>query len=197
MKLGEENEILVKGPTVMRGYFNRPEDTAKVMTADGFLRTGDAGQMDGQGNLIFTERIKELMKTSNGQYVAPQRVEGMLGKDAFIDQIAIIADSRNFVSALIVPSFEGLEEHARSMGLKYRSMTELLSHSKVVEFFEARIETLQKGLAKYEQVKKFTLLHRPFSMEKGEVTPTLKLRRKSIEAAFRAEIEAMYRKVKP
>jgi len=197
VKLGEENEILVKGPTVMRGYFNRPEDTAKVMTEDGFLRTGDAGQMDAKGNLIFTERIKELMKTSNGQYVAPQRVEGMLGKDAFIDQIAIIADSRNFVSALIVPSFEGLEEHARSMGLKYRSMTELLSHSKVVEFFEARIETLQKGLAKYEQVKKFTLLHRPFSMEKGEVTPTLKLRRKSIEAAFRAEIEAMYRKVKP
>lgn len=192
VKLGEENELLVKGPTVMRGYYNRPEETAKVMTADGFLRTGDAGGMDAQGNLIFTERLKELMKTSNGKYIAPQRVEGTLGKDAFIDQVAIIADSRNFVSALIVPSFEGLEEHARTLGLKYHSLAELVQHSKVVEFFETRIEHLQKELAKYEQVKKFTLLHRPFSMELGELTPTLKLRRKSIEAAFKAEIEAMY-----
>jgi len=196
VKLGEDHEILVKGPTVMRGYFNRPEETAKVMTADGFLRTGDAGDLDAQGNLIFTERIKELMKTSNGKYIAPQRVEGTLGKDAFIDQIAIIADSRNFVSALIVPSFEGLEEHARSIGIKYHNLTELLHHTKVVEFFETRIQHLQQELAKYEQVKKFTLLPRPFSMELGELTPTLKLRRKSIEAAFKAEIEAMYRSVK-
>jgi long-chain acyl-CoA synthetase len=197
VKLGDENEILVKGPTVMRGYFNRPEDTAQVMTADGFLRTGDAGQLDPRGNLVFTERIKELMKTSTGKYIAPQRVEGALGKDPFIDQIAIIADSRNFVSALIVPSFEGLEEHARALGLKYHDLAELVAHSKVVEFFETRIEHLQQELAKYEQVKKFTLLHRPFSMERGELTPTLKLRRKSIEAAFKAEIEAMYRTVKP
>jgi long-chain acyl-CoA synthetase len=195
VKLGEENEILVKGPTIMRGYFNRPEETARVTTADGFLRTGDAGNLDPQGNLIFTERIKELMKTSNGQYVAPQKVEGTLGKDAFIDQIAIIADSRNFVSALIVPSFEGLEEHARAMGLKYRNMAELLAHSKVVEFFESRIHRLQAELAKHEQVKKFTLLPRAFSMEMGELTPTLKLRRKCIEAAFRSEIEAMYKKM--
>jgi long-chain acyl-CoA synthetase len=165
------------------------------MTPDGFLRTGDAGNLDPQGNLIFTERIKELMKTSNGQYVAPQKVEGTLGKDAFIDQIAIIADSRNFVSALIVPSFEGLEEHARAMGLKYRNMAELLAHSKVVEFFESRIHRLQAELAKHEQVKKFTLLPRAFSMEMGELTPTLKLRRKCIEAAFRSEIEAMYKKM--
>jgi long-chain acyl-CoA synthetase len=197
VKLGEDHEILVKGPTVMRGYYNRPEETAKVMTADGFLRTGDAGALDAQGNLIFTERIKELMKTSTGKYIAPQRVEGTLGKDAFIDQIAIIADSRNFVSALIVPSFEGLEEHARSIGIKYHNLAELLHHTKVVEFFETRIHHLQRELAHYEQVKKFTLLQRPFSMELGELTPTLKLRRKSIEAAFKAEIEAMYRNVKP
>ena len=195
IKLGEDNEILVKGPTIMRGYFNRPEETAKAMTADGFLRTGDAGNLDAQGNLIFTERIKELMKTSNGQYVAPQKVEGALGKDAFIDQIAIIADSRNFVSALIVPSFPGLEEHARAMGLKYRTLAELIAHSKVVEFFDKRIQELQKELAKHEQVKKFTLLTRPFSMELGEITPTLKLRRKRIEAAFKGEIEAMYKKM--
>lgn len=197
VKLGEDREILVKGPTVMRGYWKRPEETAKAMTEDGFLRTGDAGALDAQGNLIFIERIKELMKTSNGKYIAPQRVEGTLGKDAFIDQIAIIADSRNFVSALIVPHFEGLEEHARSIGLKYRNLADLLEHTKVVEFFETRIHHLQQELAQYEQVKKFTLLKRPFSMELGELTPTLKLRRKSIEAAFKAEIEAMYRSVKP
>ena len=171
VKLGQDREILVKGPTVMRGYYHRPEETAQVMTPDGFLRTGDAGDLDAQGNLIFTERLKELMKTSTGKYIAPQRVEGTLGKDAFIDQVAIIADSRNFVSALIVPSFEGLEEHARTLGLKYRNLAELLHHSKVVEFFETRIHHLQQELAHYEQVKKFTLLHRPFSMERGELTP--------------------------
>ena len=197
VKLGEDQEILVKGPTIMRGYWKRPEETAKAMTADGFLRTGDAGGMDAQGNLIFTERIKELMKTSNGKYIAPQRVEGTLGKDAFIDQIAIIADSRHFVSALIVPHFEALEEHARTLGLKCRDMAELLEHSKIVAFFESRIHHLQQELAQYEQVKRFTLLKRPFSMELGELTPTLKLRRKSIEAAFKAEIETMYRSVKP
>jgi long-chain acyl-CoA synthetase len=192
VRMGEDNELLVKGPTVMRGYYNRPEETARVMTSDGFFRTGDAGGIDAQGNLFFTERIKELMKTSNGQYVAPQKVEGTLAKDAYIEQVAIIADSRNFVSALIVPYFDRLEEHAHAMGIKYRSQADLLLNSKVMEFFESRIVELQKGLAKYEQVKKFTLLPRPFSLDLGEITPTLKLRRKHIEKAFRAEIEAMY-----
>ena len=119
-------------------------------------------------------------------------MEGTLGKDAFIEQVAIIADSRNFVSALIVPYFDQLEEHARAMGVTWRSQAELLRNGSIVEFFGNRIEQLQAGLAKYEQVKKFTLLHRPFSMDLGELTPTLKLRRKPIEKAFRAEIEAMY-----
>lgn len=193
VRIGEEGEIQVKGPTVMRGYWNRPEETAQAMTPDGYFRTGDAGGMDPSGHLLFTERLKELMKTSTGLYVAPQRVEGTLCKDAFIEQVAVIADSRNFVTALIVPYFDRLEEYARELGLTYRSKAELLRHSKVVECFETRLAELQKGLAKYEQVKRFTLLSRPFSMDQGEITPTLKLRRKSIEAAFRAEIEAMYR----
>jgi long-chain acyl-CoA synthetase len=193
VRIGEEGEIQVKGPTVMRGYWNRPEETAQAMTPDGFFRTGDAGGMDTSGHLIFTERLKELMKTSTGLYVAPQRVEGTLTKDAFIEQVAVIADSRNFVTALIVPYFDRLEEYARELGLTYRNKAELLRHSKVVECFETRLAELQKGLSKYEQVKRFTLLSRPFSMDLGEITPTLKLRRKSIEAAFRVEIEAMYR----
>lgn len=192
VKLGENNELLVRSPTVMRGYYNKPDATAEVMTADGFLRTGDAGELDDEGNIYFTERLKELMKTSNGKYVAPQLVEGTLGKDRFIEQIAIVADARHFVSALIVPCFESLEEYARSINLQYQCKTELLRHSKVVEFFEARIADLQKELAKFEQVKKFTLLPSAFSMELGEITPTMKLRRKIIESKYQSEIEAMY-----
>lgn len=192
VKLGENNELLVRSPTVMRGYYNKSDATAEVMTADGFLRTGDAGELDDQGNIYFTERLKELMKTSNGKYVAPQLVEGTLGKDRFIEQIAIVADARHFVSALIVPCFESLEEYARSINLQYQCKTELLRHSKVVEFFEARIADLQKELAKFEQVKKFTLLPSAFSMELGEITPTMKLRRKIIESKYQSEIEAMY-----
>ncbi|ENY72002.1 Long-chain-fatty-acid--CoA ligase [Aeromonas diversa CDC 2478-85] len=192
VKLGENNELLVRSPTVMRGYYKKPEATAEVMTEDGFLRTGDAGDIDARGNIYFTERLKELMKTSNGKYVAPQLVEGTLGKDRFIEQVAIVADARHFVSALIVPCFESLEEYARSINLQYQCKTELLRNSKVVEFFEARIAELQQELAKFEQVKRFTLLPRAFSMELGELTPTMKLRRKIIEAKFRSEIEAMY-----
>jgi long-chain acyl-CoA synthetase len=192
VKLGENNELLVRAPTVMRGYYNKPEATREVMTDDGFLRTGDAGAVDGEGHLYFTERIKELMKTSNGQYVAPQLVEGTLGKDRFIDQIAIVADARHFVSALIVPSFESLEEYARSINLQYQCRAELLRHSAVAEFFEARIQELQQELARFQQVKKFTLLPSAFSVEAGEVTPTMKLRRRIIEANYRSEIDAMY-----
>ncbi|MFQ2367766.1 AMP-dependent synthetase/ligase [Aeromonas enteropelogenes] len=195
VKLGESNELLVRSPTVMRGYYNKPEATAEVMTEDGFLRTGDAGELDGEGNIYFTERLKELMKTSNGKYVAPQLVEGTLGKDRFIEQIAIVADARHFVSALIVPCFESLEEYAHSINLQYQCKTELLRHSKVVTFFEGRIHELQKELAKFEQVKKFTLLPSAFSMELGELTPTMKLRRKIIEAKYQDEIEAMYNHV--
>ncbi|MGL6152522.1 AMP-dependent synthetase/ligase [Aeromonas sobria] len=192
VKLGENNELLVRSPTVMRGYYNKPQATAEVMTEDGFLRTGDAGDLDSKGNIYFTERLKELMKTSNGKYVAPQVVEGAIGKDRFIEQIAIIADARHFVSALIVPCFESLEEYARSINLQYQNKSELLRNSRVMEFFEARIADLQKELAKFEQVKKFTLLPSAFSMELGEITPTMKLRRKIIEAKYQREIEAMY-----
>ena len=195
VKLGENNELLVRSPTVMRGYYNKPGATAEVMTADGFLRTGDAGALDDQGNIYFTERLKELMKTSNGKYVAPQLVEGTIGKDRFIEQIAIVADARHFVSALIVPCFESLEEYARSINLQYQCKSELLRNSRVKEFFEARIADLQKELAKFEQVKKFTLLPSAFSMELGELTPTMKLRRKIIEAKYQSEIEAMYNHV--
>ncbi len=191
VRLGAENEILVRGDTVMRGYFNRPEDTADAFE-DGWLRTGDAGYLDEQSNLFITDRIKELMKTSNGKYIAPQRVEGKVGCCPFIEQVAVVADARNYVTALIVPAFEALEAWAKQKGLSYESPLELIRHSHVVEHFEERLKHLQQELAGFEQIKKFTLLPEAFSMEAGLITPTLKLRRKMIYHKYSREINAMY-----
>ncbi|WP_218997653.1 AMP-dependent synthetase/ligase [Shewanella algae] len=191
VRLGAENEILVRGDTVMRGYFNRPKDTAEAFE-DGWLRTGDAGYLDEQGNLFITDRIKELMKTSNGKYIAPQRVEGKVGCCPFIEQVAVVADARNYVTALIVPAFEALEAWAKQKGLSYESPLELIRHSHVVEHFEERLKHLQQELAGFEQIKKFTLLPEAFSMEAGLITPTLKLRRKMIYHKYSREINAMY-----
>lgn len=192
VRIAEENEIQVRGPVVMRGYFNKPLETAQTFTADGWLKTGDAGAVDEQGNLFITERLKDLMKTSGGKYIAPQMLEGALAQDRFIEQVAVIADARKFVSALIVPCFESLEEYAKSLNLKYHDRLELLRHSQIIEMFEARLREMQKELARFEQVKKFTLLPAAFSMELGELTPTLKLRRKVISQRYQHEIEAMY-----
>ncbi len=194
IKIGEQNEILVRGPMVMRGYYNKPKETADSFTEDGFLKTGDAGHFDAAGNLFITDRIKDLMKTSGGKYIAPQLIEGKLSTDRFIEQIAVVADARHFVSALVVPCFESLEMWAKELNIKYIDRMELIKHSQVVEMFEQRIAELQKELAKFEQVKKFTLLASEFSMDKGELTPTLKLRRKVILERYNLQIEAMYLK---
>ncbi|WP_375752468.1 AMP-dependent synthetase/ligase [Vibrio sp. HN007] len=192
VKIGENSEILVRGPMVMRGYYKMPEETEKAFDEQGFLKTGDAGEFDADGNLFITDRIKELMKTSGGKYIAPQVVEGAIGKDHFIEQIAVIADTRKFVSALIVPSYEALEEYAKELNIKYQDRLELLKNSQIVEMLDKRVEELQKDLAKFEQVKKFTLLPKAFSMDKGELTPTQKLRRKVINERYEDEIEEMY-----
>ena len=168
VRIGEENEIQVRGPVVMRGYYNKPEETRQAFTADGWLRTGDAGALDEQGNLFITERLKDLMKTSNGKYIAPQMLEGTLGQDRFIEHIAVVADARKFVSALIVPCFDTLEEHARALNLKYHDRMELLKNSQIVALFESRLKELQKNIAAFHQVKRFTLLPQNFSMELGE-----------------------------
>ncbi|MCG6214698.1 long-chain fatty acid--CoA ligase [Vibrio furnissii] len=192
VKIGENNEILVRGPMVMRGYYKMPEETAQTFDEHGFLKTGDAGHIDEQGNLFITDRIKELMKTSGGKYIAPQVIEGAIGKDHFVEQIAVIADTRKFVSALIVPCFDALEEHAKELNIKYHDRLELLKHSQIIEMFEKRVNELQHGLAKFEQVKRFKLLPKAFSMDDGELTPTQKLRRKVIHDRYQHEIEEMY-----
>lgn len=192
VKIGENNEILVRGPMVMRGYYKLPEETAKTFDEHGFLKTGDAGHIDENGNLFITDRIKELMKTSGGKYIAPQMIEGTIGKDHYIEQIAVIADTRKFVSALIVPCFDTLEEYAKELNIKYHDRLELIKNNDIVEMFEKRVNELQNELAKFEQVKRFKLLPKAFSMDDGELTPTQKLRRKVINDKYHDEIEEMY-----
>lgn len=192
VKIGEENEILVKGPTVMRGYYNRPEENKKAFTEDGWFRTGDAGSLDRNGDLILTERLKDLFKTSNGKYIAPQALESRLGEDRYIEQVAVIGDQRKYVSAIIVPAFDALKEYARRKHIPFNSVDDLVQNTEIRRFIAERIENLQKGFAGFEKIKRFTLLPREFSIENGELTNTLKIRRPAINSIYRDEIEAMY-----
>ena len=191
VKIGEENEILLRGKTITKGYYKKAEATAAAIDKDGWFHTGDAGYLKGD-QLYLTERIKDLFKTSNGKYVSPQALETKLAIDRYIDQIAIIADQRKFVSALIVPVYGYVKEYAKEKGIEYKDMEELLQHPKVMGLFRARIDTLQQQFAHYEQVKRFTLLPEPFSMERGELTNTLKLKRSVVARNYKELIDKMY-----
>jgi len=192
VKIGDENEILVRGDSVMRGYYNRQEETDKAFTADGWFRTGDAGRFDESGALVLTERIKDLFKTSNGKYIAPQAIESRLGEDKYIEQVAVIGDQRKYVTAIIIPAFEALKDYACRHQIKFDSIDELVNNAEIRNFFAGRIEKLQKGLAGFEKIKRFTLLPREFTIENGELTNTLKIRRPVINNLYADEIEAMY-----
>jgi len=185
------SEILVKGKTVTAGYFKKPEANEKAFTEDGWFRTGDAGRLDGDV-LYFTERIKDLYKTSNGKYIAPQAIEMLLGSDKYIEQIAVIGDERKFVSAIIIPNFPMVEAYANQKGLAFDNREELIANPEVIRLIESRVEEHQRHLASYEKIKKFTLLAEPFTMENRELTDTLKLRRRVISEKYAAQIEAMY-----
>lgn len=192
LMIGEENEVLVKSPMVMRGYYNKPEETAKAFTSDGWFRTGDAGYIDEHGALFLTDRLKDLFKTSNGKYIAPQAIETLLAEDKYIDQIAVIGDRRKFVSALIVPDYAALKDFAAAEHIAYNSMDELVCNARVRDMMAARIEKIQKGLASYEKVKRFVILPQPFSMESGVLTNTLKVKRHAINRIYAKEIDSMY-----
>lgn len=184
------SEIQVKGKTVMSGYYNKPKETAEVFTADGFFRTGDAGRMEGK-TLFFTERIKDLYKTSNGKYIAPQAIEMAMSGDKYIEQIAVIGDQRKFVSALVVPAYPVIEKYAKEKGISFTDREDLLKHNEIVRLIETRIEEHQKNMASYEKIKRFKLLALPFEMG-CELTDTLKLRRSIVLQKYADEIEEMY-----
>ena len=191
VKIGENNEILLRGKTITTGYYKKPEATAAAIDKDGWFHTGDAGYLK-DDHLYLTERIKDLFKTSNGKYISPQALETKLAIDRYIDQIAIIADQRKFVSALIVPVYGLVKNYAKEKGLEYKDMADLLQHPKVQALFRARIDTLQQQFANYEQVKRFTLLPEPFNMERGELTNTLKLKRSVVSKNYKELIDKMY-----
>ena len=191
IKISDEGEVLLKGPTITRGYYNRDDLTKAAFTDEGYFKTGDSGYLKG-GELFQKERIKDLYKTSNGKYIAPQMIESKLLVDKYIDQIAIIADQRKFVSALIIPVYPLLEEYAREHQIPFESREDLCVSPQINEMMKERIDTLQQQLAHYEQIKRFTLLPRNFSMERGELTNTLKIKRRVLNENYRKEIDAMY-----
>ena len=191
IRISDEGEVLLKGPTITIGYYNRDDLTREAFTEDGYFKTGDSGYLK-DGELFLKERIKDLYKTSNGKYIAPQMIESKLLVDKFIDQIAIIADQRKFVSALIIPVYPLLEEYAREHHIPFENREELCANPKINEMMKERIDTLQQQLAHYEQIKRFTLLPHHFSMEKGELTNTLKIKRRVLNENYKREIDAMY-----
>ena len=191
IRISDEGEVLLKGPTITRGYYNRDDLTRQAFTEDGYFRTGDSGYLEG-GELFLKERIKDLFKTSNGKYIAPQMIESKILVDKYVDQIAIIADQRKFVSALIIPVYPLLEEYAREHGIKFENRDDLCQNQQIHDMMMERIDTLQQQLAHYEQIKRFTLLPHAFSMERGELTNTLKIKRRVLNENYKKEIDKMY-----
>jgi long-chain acyl-CoA synthetase len=192
VKIGEENEILVRGKSITKGYYKKPEATAQAFTEDGWFHTGDAGRLTEKGGIIMTERLKDLYKTSNGKYIAPQQLEVRLMTDKLIEGAIVIADQRKFVTALIIPSLNEIAQYATSQGIKFEKPEELCDNKLIIKLFESHIESRQTEFASYEQIKRFTLLPDPFTITNGELTNTLKMRRQFIAEKYKEIIDKMY-----
>jgi long-chain acyl-CoA synthetase len=191
VKIAADGEILVKSPSVTQGYYNKPEATAEAFL-DGWFRTGDVGEFDGEGFLRITDRIKDLIITSGGKNIAPQRIETMLARDYFIEQLIAIGDRRKFISALVVPNFAALEKYAAEQGIAWGTREGLVGNPAIVALYRERINNHSEELAEYERVKAFTLLPEPFTQENGEITPSQKIRRNVVLEKYAAQIEAIY-----
>lgn len=192
VRIDDNGEILVKGGTVTPGYYNNPDANAAAFTDDGFFRTGDAGHFTPSGALVLTERVKDLFKTSNGKYIAPQMMESRLAENKYIDEVAVIGDQRKFVTALVVPNLSQLRRWAASKGMAEMDTEELVANPKTVEFIMSQIQHYQKDIAEFEKIKRITLLPHHFSIMNGEVTNTMKVRRPIVARNYADKIEAMY-----
>jgi long-chain acyl-CoA synthetase len=192
VKIAEDGEILTRGPHVMKGYYKKPEATAEAIDGDGWFHTGDIGFLDADGFLTITDRKKDIIVTSGGKNIAPQPIENRLKTDKFFSEVVIVGNRRNFPSALVVPSFEALEAWAKARGLAPLAREELVRREEVVRHYMERIDGMTADLAQFEKIKKITLLTREFSQEAGELTPTLKVKRRVVEERYRATIDAMY-----
>ena len=191
VKIASDGEILVKGPNVMQGYYREPEQTAEALK-DGWFHTGDIGELDGT-YLRITDRKKEMFKTSGGKYVAPQVMENKFKESTLIDQLVVVGENKNYPAALIVPNFEALKEYCKHKGIPYTSDVEMISKREIMEKYDREIETANKFFAKWEQVKRYKLLGNSWGIESGELTPTMKLKRKVIHQKYESEIEGIYK----
>lgn len=192
IKIAADGEILIKGDIIMKGYYKRPDLTAEVIDADGWFHTGDVGEIDNEGFVKITDRKKELFKTSGGKYVAPQPIENKFKESFFIEQIMVIGDAKKFVSAIIVPSFSNIEKWCTNNQISFNTKEDLIKNSRVLEKFNEIVEELNKSFGHTEQIKKFTLITQEWTVPGGELTPTLKLKRKHLLQKYTREIDAMY-----
>ena len=176
VRIGEDGEILVRGPNLMRGYYKKPEETRRAFV-DGWFKTGDVGELDADGFLRVTDRIKDLIITDSGENVAPQHIETVLKVDPYTEHVIALGDKRKFLTAIIVPQFPALEDYARSHAITFSSRSELVHRPEIHDFFRARIDKLSVDLAPYERIKEFTLLDHDLTEEAGELTPTQKVKR--------------------
>lgn len=192
VRIADDGEIEVRGPNVMRGYYNKPEETRAVFTSDGWFKTGDIGALDPDGFLRITDRKKELFKTSGGKYISPQPIEQAIKGSRFVNQVVLIGAGRKFPAALIVPVWEQLESYCKLKGIEVQSRSELCRHPRIINLFERQIAGLTPNLARYERIKKIALLENEFTMEGGELTPTLKVKRRVIDDKYKDVIEKLY-----
>ena len=192
IRIAEDGEIEVRGPNVMRGYYNKPEETRAVFTSDGWFKTGDIGTIDEDGFLRITDRKKELFKTSGGKYISPQPIEQAIKGSRFVNQVVLIGAERKFPAALIVPVWEQLESYCKLKGIEVKSRSELCRHPRIIDLIQRQIDGLTPNIAKYERIKKVALLENEFTIEGGELTPTLKVKRRVIDQKYRDVIEKLY-----
>jgi long-chain acyl-CoA synthetase len=193
VKLGDENELLVKGPNVMKGYYKNEQATKATMTDDGWLKTGDVAQIDDEGYIKIVDRKKDLMKTSGGKYIAPQKIENIAKLNSFIEEFVVIGENRKFASAIILPDLEQLQNYAKENEIDFENNKQLVDNKKIKTLFRKILEEeINSNLAQYESVKKFILIHEPLTIEKGEITPTMKVKRNVITEKYKEEIENLY-----
>jgi long-chain acyl-CoA synthetase len=192
VKIAADGEILTRGPHVMKGYFNKPEATAEAIDAEGFFHTGDIGVLDPDGFLIITDRKKDILVTSGGKNIAPQPIENRLKANSFFAEVVMIGNKRNFPAALVVPNFETLEKWAKEKGIAAATRDALVDRPEVVSHYQKLMSDLLPDLAQFERIKKIALLTREFTLEAGELTPTLKVKRRVVEEKYKGLIDKLY-----
>jgi long-chain acyl-CoA synthetase len=192
VRIASDGEIETRGPNVMQGYYNKPDATREVFTEDGWFKTGDIGSFDEAGYLRITDRKKELFKTSGGKYIAPQLIEQMIKSSRFVNQVVLVGDRRKFPAALIVPDWEQIRSYAVLKGIDAQTPAQFCCHPRIIDLFERQVAQHTGDLAKYERVKRIALLEDEFTIDGGELTPTLKIKRRVIDEKYRDVIDRLY-----